>query len=353
MCCITFNWREGNTRKKFDYFREKKSISWSVIEVTDFCNFNCEWCYAASGYECNIERHQMSFEQVKMLIDHLSDSNVKQVTFSGGEPTIYPYIKESISYAKNKGMVVHMNTNCYVLDKKKLKDLMDCGLSQIETNIDSIHPEKHDTIRGKSGSFEKTIETLKNAVEMDLTCVVQTVMTKHNEDEIMDIVKLAKSVGVHRYRLWDVMPSGTALGKSDIRPSDYLAMVKKVDEFASKTGAQSLESGEPLFPLDYKTKLDVIDFPCVCACGLLINISTKGDVYFCATYRKPLYNIFEAIENGENIAEFHKLKLAEFLKKEGTPQKCTSCRFFDRCGGGCLTRRGYTENGVDYWCKIN
>jgi radical SAM protein with 4Fe4S-binding SPASM domain len=276
---------------------------------------------------------------------------VKQVTYSGGEPTLYPHIKEAIANAKGQGMVVHMNTNGYLLNRSLLKELKKIGLSQIEINIDSICPEKHDKIRGMNGSFRKAVDALKCAKDAGITCVVQTVITKENENEIINIAKFVKSLGIHRYRLWDVMPSGEASCKMELRPNKYIEILKELDVFAARANAKSIEAGEPLFPLDYKAKLKVIDSSCVCAAGLLMNVSARGDIYFCCTYRKSLYNIFDAINRGEVIKEFHEQKLKEFLKSLGIPSKCGTCKLFDRCMGGCPTRRGYREDDVDYWCE--
>ena len=352
MCCITFNWKEGNTRGKFDHFRSTGSVAWAVIELTDFCNFNCEWCYAGAGYASGSERRHMPLGDLKLLIDTLADSGTRQVTYSGGEPMMYPYLREAISYAHDRGLHVHMNTNAYLLTKEKMKELMELGLSQIETNIDSVTPERHDRVRGMPGSFSKSMEAVRNAADLGMVCVVQTVMTRENEHEIIDIARLARDAGAQRYRLWDVMLSGHAHGRKDMRPTRYVEIVKSLAEFAASAGAWSLESGEPLFPLEHEVGMDVIDFPCVCACGLLMNISAAGDAYFCCTYREPLYNVFDALARGEKLREYHASRLAEFLTRKGVPEKCASCRLFEKCRGGCLTRTGYTEDGVDYWCEL-
>lgn len=351
MCCITFNWAENDAMEKVKHFARHGSVAWAVVELTDFCNFNCEWCYASTGYGSKIKRHQMSMDDVKSLIDAFVRSGMRQVTYSGGEPTLYPHLKEAVSYAGEHGMIVHMNTNGYLLTKRLANELSELGLSQVEINIDSIHPGNHNTTRGMKGSFNKAIRALKNARDAGMTSVMQTVITRGNQDEIVNIAKLARSIGVQRYRLWDVMPSGEALGKDEIRPTRYLDILKELDCFAKNTGAVSIEAGEPLFPLDHETKLDVIDSSCVCARGLLMNVSTKGDAYFCCTYRKSLYNVFDAIRSGELVRDTHKRKLKEFLKTLNMPGACSKCSLFERCGGGCPTRTGYADDKKDYWCN--
>ena len=106
-----------------------------LIEVTDACNLQCKYCgygdlYA--NYDKRIAKRQ-KFENVKLLIDHLSNlwkseyntSYNKEITigFYGGEPLLNMHlIKEVITYLEsfqNFGVSFsyNMTTNCMLLDK--------------------------------------------------------------------------------------------------------------------------------------------------------------------------------------------------------------------------------------------
>ena len=95
----------------------------------------------------------MSLDNVKKLINFLADNNVGQITFSGGEPTLYPYLKNAIEEAIDCGMTVHMNSNGYIFNEKLAKELYSLGLTQVQINIDSLNPRKHDSVRGMKGSW--------------------------------------------------------------------------------------------------------------------------------------------------------------------------------------------------------
>lgn len=49
MCVVTFDWTKNDAKEKFRNFERSKSLSWAVVEVTDYCNFSCKWCFANSG----------------------------------------------------------------------------------------------------------------------------------------------------------------------------------------------------------------------------------------------------------------------------------------------------------------
>lgn len=350
MCVVTFAWEENNAVEKVKKFNKSKSLVWAVLEVTNTCNLNCKWCYASSNISHKPEF--MGIKEVDRLLKVLADSGLIQVTFSGGEPTLYPKIVDAVKKASDYGMIVHMNTNGYVLNSKFAKELFKVGLSQVQINIDSIDPEKHDMIRGRKNSFKRAVQALKAAVETGITAVSQTVITKENENEVFEIFKLARSIGVQRCRVWDMMPVGCGKDVFDIKPHDFIDILKKLDKFVYESGGKSVESGDPLFPGDYKTKLDVFGGFCAAIRGGFTVISVKGDMYMCATQRKPLFNIFDFInKNGTAPKDFYRVKLKEYIQSIKIPSECSDCIFSEKCRGGCPTRREYNDWGRDYWCR--
>lgn len=351
VCVVTFDWEENDAMEKVRHFKKKNSLVWAVIEVTNHCNLNCIWCYANSGNKESIKREHMNLNDLKKLVGILRDAGLKQITYSGGEPTVYPKIREAVKIAKDNDFVVHMNTNGFILTRSFARELKSFGLSQIQTNIDSVYPKKHDYLRGRKGSFSRAVTALKNARETGITCVSQTVLTRENEREIVKIFEFARSLGLQRCRVWDMMPSGgCALENFDIRPTNYIESLKELTRFVERTGGKHIESGEPFFPpLNYKTSLKVSHVPCVASHGVLVNFAYNGDVYYCVTQRKPMFNVFTDLDG--RFDEFYEIKLREFLGLAELNPRCRRCELFDKCKGGCYTRRSYSKGGIDYWCS--
>lgn len=348
MCVVTFDWEDNDAKEKVKRFRKRRSPSWAVIELTKNCNLNCRWCYANSG-GINKEEYNMPLSNLEKLLDILGESGVRQITYSGGEPTVYPKIREAVKMAKARGFVVHMNTNGLVFTRQMARELRSLGLSQIQTNIDSIDPKKHDYLRGRKGSFDGAVRALKNAKDAGITSVSQTVVTNRNEREITDIFAFARSMGLQRCRVWDMMPSeGAAMENIDLKPTNYVETLRELARFAERTGGKHIESGEPFFPLDFKTSLRVSHVPCVASHGVLVNFAYNGDVYYCVTQRKPMFNVFRDLEGP--FDRFYMKELDAFVRESRLSEECEKCGLFPKCKGGCITRRSFSNNGKDYWC---
>ena len=360
MCSVTFDWERNDAMKKVKEFEKTVknwygNLLWATVEFTELCNHKCIYCYENAGPRSNYKI--MSKEKMEELINYLGECKLKQLTCSGGEPLMYPYIKEAIKLARDNGMIVHMITNGYFLTKKCARELYEAGLTQVQINIDSINPAKHDKIRGKKGSFERAVKALKNAKEVGITCVTQTVLMKYNEKEIIDIFKFARNLGIQRCRVWDIVPSeGRALEHMHLKPSEnYIKILKKLTEFAYKTGAVNIESGDPLFHNKIETRIPITGGYCPYSIGLLTNLSVDGNAYFCCTNReKPMYNVFDIIEKKEDLKIAHAKALAKILKKMQMfklPKECEKCDFLKTCKGGCYMRRKFTDYDKDYWCE--
>jgi len=293
MCLVTFSWKESDSLEKVKTYRGRPT--WANIELTEFCNFDCKWCYAAANISFKKKRIHMSKKNAVRLLKILAESGIKEITCSGGEPLMYPHIHEFIKEARNYGMIVHMNTNGYFLTKTLAKKLHDAGLTQIQTNIDSLDPAKHDAIRGKSGSLKHSLKALKNAIDVGMTAVSETVVTKQGENEIFDIIKFAREkIGVHKCRVWDATPSGAVLENMEMIPKNYPDILRRVVKLVSKMGATEVLSYEPFFPEDVNASLKVTQTGCPVSMGMLVHVLPNGDVPYCVTVRSQImYNIFD------------------------------------------------------------
>ena len=106
------------------------------IEVTTYCQLKCPGCYRGLAEE-NPKRIHENLEKIKSEIDLLIKSrNIQTLSIAGGEPLLYPKIKEVIEYAHSKGIKTKIFTNGMLLTKDKLIDLKNAGVTEFVVHID-------------------------------------------------------------------------------------------------------------------------------------------------------------------------------------------------------------------------
>ena len=66
--------------------------------ITSRCNFNCPYC---RGTDIDGQKRDMTFEEIKKVVDFWAKNRIKNVRLSGGEPTVHPYILDIVKYIKS------------------------------------------------------------------------------------------------------------------------------------------------------------------------------------------------------------------------------------------------------------
>lgn len=179
-------------------FRAAK-LKQALIEITFKCNLRCQMCGVWSDKDPRWQ-NELSEDEWIDVIDNLADYGCERVYLSGGEPTILPGFGRIIKRAKEHGMDVSFNTNGTCLSQ---------WIPDICSSVDTVYvsvdapDERHDKIRGIDGTFEKTIDSIrqlidykqKNGFSKPLVHMA-TVLSSSNADCICSMVKLADDLGI-------------------------------------------------------------------------------------------------------------------------------------------------------------
>lgn len=97
----------------FPFLNKKvKESCYPNILITNYCNQNCEFCFARDVMESNQDR-EMSLQNYIGLIGDLKNEGVKNIYLMGGEPTLHKNFKEIINETINLGLEIHLFTNCF------------------------------------------------------------------------------------------------------------------------------------------------------------------------------------------------------------------------------------------------
>lgn len=168
------------------------------IMITYGCNMRCIMCDLWRRRE-----KELNTEEWKTVIDKLINLKVSGIGISGGEPTLRKDLAAIINYIKKKGNIpVSVATNGYFLiNKDKVKKLLDAGLDAISISLDSVKPEIHNQIRGIDDAYSNAIKAINNIVELKSeypksNVTLTMVINQNNSNEVVDMVDFAENIGV-------------------------------------------------------------------------------------------------------------------------------------------------------------
>lgn len=99
-------------KKYYKEISQKRQLTSATIEILNFCNFKCVHCYNQ-----NLKVHLLDKTSAFHIIDSLVEMGCKNVTITGGEPTLHPQFKEIYKHCYDKHLKITLFTNGFYLDR--------------------------------------------------------------------------------------------------------------------------------------------------------------------------------------------------------------------------------------------
>ena len=161
--------------------------------ITDICNLRCKHCYREEQQkDLSLAENIKIFENFSRLPKKLGKKI--DISLTGGEALLYPYIKELAEYLRSNEVVdeLHLMTNGTIYSPEIVAFLHKYNIPAIQISIDG-NQESHDFIRGK-GNFAKSIENIKRFIENGITIQVHLVLNKNNIKDVFSLIKLLDSI---------------------------------------------------------------------------------------------------------------------------------------------------------------
>jgi uncharacterized radical SAM superfamily Fe-S cluster-containing enzyme len=186
----------GSNIQKPNYTADNKSLCLYRLDITDACNFNCPICYANAGIKDEGRKNFfIDIDTVKKIACNLQKRGAKEITFTGGEPTLHPELEKIISVFKKKGFRTGILTNGIRIAKEDgyAKKLKKSGLRRAYIQFDTLNEKVHEKMRGNSFVQEKKT-ALARGKNAKIKPSVIAVMIKDNLGETGELLEYMKTV---------------------------------------------------------------------------------------------------------------------------------------------------------------
>lgn len=203
--------------KNIDYSKNPFIVIW---EVTRACQLKCVHCRADA--QLKPDPNELTHEEGLHLIDQIYEMDNPMLVFTGGDCMMREDLFELAKYAKSKGMRVSMvpsATDNVTVEKMKLAK--ETGLSRWGLSLDGPTPEIHDHFRGTPGSFDLTIEKVKQLNELEMPLQINTVISRYNYDSLEQMAKLVDELGAVMWYIFLLVPTGRGQLDACLTPAEH------------------------------------------------------------------------------------------------------------------------------------
>lgn len=186
--------------------------------LTDRCNLQCPYC---RGVRPEL-RGDMPLEQAMEIVDLWIAQELKNVRFSGGEPTLYKGLGQLVTQCKNGGVErIAISTNGTAKIETYLA-LINLGVNDFSVSLDGgCCAIGTDMVGGIKGAWERAVESIKTLGEITYV-TVGMVFTEVNIDLCIDAVLFVDSLGVSDIRVIPAAQYNKALTKLTNLPHKIL-----------------------------------------------------------------------------------------------------------------------------------
>lgn len=210
-------------------FNERPFIA--IWEVTQACDLACVHCRASA----QPDRHplELSTAEGKRLIDEIAALHVPVFVLTGGDPIKRQDLFELISHARSKGVRVSLTPSATpLLTRDVVIRLKDAGLARLAVSLDGAYAESHDAFRGMSGSYERTLNAVRWANEVDLPVQVNTTFSRRNIGEIDSIVALMEQLRITLWSVFFLVPTGRGKLKDLLSADEFEQVFAKIHQLS-------------------------------------------------------------------------------------------------------------------------
>ncbi len=354
-----------------------------TFNLTNLCNLRCPHCYQnAIASKLPTE---VTTPEIISILSQLAQYGVTGMLFGGGEPLMHPDIFKILRITTKLGMFANLSTNGTLITEKIAQRIKNTGISRVTISLDGLG-ETHDKMRGKEGTFERTVRGIKNCKAIGMQTGIAVTLTRYNVDEIPQIVEFAKELDLAGVLLNHFVPVGRGQKSAELDVSNeereaVLRYLYKELVQVSNTGVgiECFSGGAPFYariayqthvgngrkviPVSmqtistinkqihlhpyYQEKFRDIFYriaPYIGACTIATSyscIDPEGNVWPCTLIPMPIGNL--RTDRFADIWERHPL-LKDLRNRKKVKGPCRDCRFYT-CRG-CRARAFAYKNDM-------
>lgn len=162
--------------------------------VTSRCNFHCPYCRSLNNGK------DVLLREAERILNYWISEGLKNIRFSGGEPTLYKDLNRLVKIAK-RGGVEHIAISTNGSNRADFyKGLVDDGVNDFSVSLDACCASTGDIMAGKSGAWKTVVRNIEFIASFSYV-TVGIVLNEHNEAEAEQTILLAHDLGVTDIRI--------------------------------------------------------------------------------------------------------------------------------------------------------
>ena len=214
--------------KARDYAQTPLNVYW---EMTQACALACRHCRAEAVP--NAHSNELSFEEGVAFLRQIPEFGepLPQLILTGGDPLKRADLYELIDEARRLGIGVSITPAATgALTRDVLVRLKEHGVEGLGLSLDGSTAEHHDSIRGVPGTFDRTMQAIRWAQELEMPLQVNTLVSAETAADVPAIYEILKPYGVTRWSLFFLISVGRGKVLQPLSPKEGEGLMEWIYE---------------------------------------------------------------------------------------------------------------------------
>ncbi len=249
-----------------------RSVCWCI---TPRCNELCKFCYRISNTS------ERSLEENLYVLSKIKELGISEITYSGGEALLYPYLIPLMEQTKKYGIKVKLITNGRALTNE-LIDKLDGIVDEVTLSFDAVNDNIHNEM-GRGIDHGKNVVRILDYIKNNNKKIIpkiNTLVSRANSKEITKIAEFLSDYNIKRWKLFRFQSlRGSSIHYEDMFEISNQKFYEIIDEI------KALNTGIKIVTRNTKEIEE-----------LYLNITSSGDFLITDDYQDKLICDYENID---------------------------------------------------------
>jgi radical SAM protein len=201
-----------------DYSQTPLNIYW---EMTQACALACRHCRAEAVPAPHPE--ELTFQEGLEFLRQIPEFGhpMPHLILTGGDPLLRANLCELIDEARRLSIGVSITPAATpALTRETLVKLLDHGVEGLGLSLDGSTAERHDSIRGIPGTFDRTMQAIGWAQDLGMPLQVNTLVSAETALDMPAVYELLNPLGVARWSLFFLISVGRGKVLQPLSPEE-------------------------------------------------------------------------------------------------------------------------------------
>lgn len=326
-----------------------------TFELTPVCNMDCKMCYVRLSRQDQEKIAPLAnAERWLKLAEEARNAGMLYLLLTGGEPFLYPQIRQIMEGLHQMGLLISVNSNGTMIGEDTVAWLKNCPPVRINISLYGASDETYARLCGNPIGFTQTLNAIHLLKEAGISVKLNCSLTPYNAKDLPKMVEIAKQndliLQVATYMFPPVRKDGSMTGKNDrfspeeaayyMAYADYLTLGKErfltqegyLPEVLEPEGACEgdgirCRAGKCSFWITWQGKM--------MPCGMFPEENAPN------VFEIPFLNAWQAVK--ESVCQIH------------LPTQCAACNVKDTCracAAMVVTESGCFDKVPQYRCDM-